>query len=80
MRVILHYFVTARAETTTPDKHHRTILDPFLAEIAIAIMLINQLNLGSLDLNSKRKLSSLRIDFFPVLVPVILKNMQTYYA
>jgi hypothetical protein len=61
-RIILHYFVTALPETTTPNKHHKITLDPFLAEIAIAIMLLN--------------------DFFPfpVLVPLVLKNMQTYYA
>jgi hypothetical protein len=48
--------------------------------MAIAVMLLNQLHLGSLDSNSEGKLSPLRIDFFLVLVPVILKNMQTYYA
>lgn len=43
-------------------------------------MLPNQLYLSSLDSISNGKLSSLRADFFPVLVPVVLKNMQTYYA
>jgi hypothetical protein len=43
-------------------------------------MLLNQLYLGLPDSISKRKLSSPRIDFFLVLVPVVPKNMQTYYA
>jgi hypothetical protein len=72
--------VTAPPETTKPNNNYKTTLDPFLAEIAIAIMLLNQLYLGLPDSISKRKLSSPRIDFFLVLVPVVLKNMQTYHA
>lgn len=79
-KIILHYFVTAPPETSTPNRHHKITLAPFLAEITIAIMLLNELYLGSLDSISKRKLSSLRIDLFPVVVPVVIKNMQTHNA
>ncbi len=40
-KVIFHFFVFAPTKLTTPNKNHKITPDPFLAGIAIAVMLLN---------------------------------------